>query len=708
MNFRLNPLAAILLPVILCFCINDPADAQNRLAISGRVIRYDFNPETGLWRDRGPIAGIEIILRGKQETLTAATDNSGLYRFSDLESGTYVVTINPPDSFLLTGPVGRVVELQKENAEFVNFTLRTNGRVSGEIFSGDGVPLGGIAVNLLPFEYRNSADPHPMKTVSDADGAYYFEGVPEGRYLLGIHLDGSDQHDSRYPRVYYGSTTDPDRATVLELGEGGRLENIDLLLPAPSLKRIITGIVLSQGYPAAGAWVSFKVTDYHYNSAGHSIQCDEEGRFAYPAAEGRRYSAMAAGIMSDGTPAHSETLQIPASGNADLSLELVPAKRPQNLLLDADAGEGFESQATFGSTNIESSAGCDASLAIRDGGYFQQSVPLAQDSEGQYAVLLGIALSEGMNLDGAITRPPSLYGLMESDQGRVTSHMQLQQALSSEREPNKRDSVYGIFRVPPGTTKISVSLNLDERLGVPQHDSAARLDGVGLYLLPTEIEAKSFVENCFNLKSRAVQFAQAQKPHKASARQVSQQRGVPIISLLRPGETQLTIVSAQRDPPLLVLPPPGTSLAAWLTLGSEVVMKARVESRLSMLSPDKDWIDTSVQIKILQVLKSTDRRSFYEGQEVSFMERGGSLEVEGRQIDAIVRWASRFEIGKEYLIFAGLNSANDLVTGAGSSYEIVHGASLRSLVKTEPSDSISESSLNSVLEEIQLHADVVK
>jgi hypothetical protein len=502
MSFRLNPLVAVLLPVILCFCINDPADARNRLTLSGRVIRYDFNPETGLWGDRGPIAGIKIILQGKQETLTAATDSSGLYRFSDLDSGTYVVIISPSDSFLLTGPVGRVVELQKENAEFINFTLRTNGRVSGKIFSDDGVPIGKIAVNLLPFEYRNSADPHPMKTVSDANGAYYFEGVPEGRYLLGIHFDGSAQRDSLYPRVYYGATTDPDRATVLELGEGWQLENIDLQLPAPSLKRVITGIVLSQGYPAAGAWISLKVTEYHYSSAGRSIQCDDGGRFAYPATEGMRYSAMAAGIMPDGTLAHSETLQIPASGDVDLRLDLVPVKQPQNILLNADPGEGFESWSTFGAANIESSVGCDASLMVRDGSYFQQFVHLPQGSEGQYAVLLGITLSERMNSDGAITRPPSLYGIMESDQGRVTSYMQMRQMLSSEREPNKRDSVYGIFRVPPGTTKISVSLNLAERLGVPQNDSAARFDGLGLYLLPTEIEAKLFVQNCFNLKPK--------------------------------------------------------------------------------------------------------------------------------------------------------------------------------------------------------------
>lgn len=125
----------------------------------------------------------------------------------------------------------------------------------------------------------------------------------------------------------------------------------------------------------------------------------------------------------------------------------------------------------------------------------------------------------------------------------------------------------------------------------------------------------------------AVQFVQAQEPPKPSARRVHQQRGVPIKSLLRPGETQLTIVFA-RFPPLLVEPLPGTSKAAWKTRRADAVIIGRVKSRLSKLTPDEDWIDTSVQLKILQILKSTGHRSFNVGQEVSFIEKGGSLNIE--------------------------------------------------------------------------------
>ena len=210
----------------------------------------------------------------------------------------------------------------------------------------------------------------------------------------------------------------------------------------------------------------------------------------------------------------------------------------------------------------------------------------------------------------------------------------------------------------------------------------------------------------FLLIACTVQFVPAQETSKPSARQVLQRPGVPITSLLLPGETRLEVVL--RDVPSLPAePPPKTREAAWLTQISRVVMRARVVSSLSMLTPDEDWIDTLVKMKILQVLKTTGPRPFNVGQEVSFMEQGGSLDVAGRQIDAIVKGVIRYEVGKEYLIFANLTSANDLVIGPSAVYEIVSGASLRRLLKTHQSDSFSGSSLDSVLEDIQRYADVV-
>ena len=84
-----------------------------------------------------------------------------------------------------------------------------------------------------------------------------------------------------------------------------------------------------------------------------------------------------------------------------------------------------------------------------------------------------------------------------------------------------------------------------------------------------------------------------------------------------------------------------------------------------------------------------------------------SSDLGGRQIEAIIDWADRWEVGKEYLIFGSINSANDLLVHPGSTYEIVSGKALRCLFKDRPDDSITGSSVNSVLEDIKRNTENV-
>lgn len=201
---------------------------------------------------------------------------------------------------------------------------------------------------------------------------------------------------------------------------------------------------------------------------------------------------------------------------------------------------------------------------------------------------------------------------------------------------------------------------------------------------------------------------QAQEPNNPPVRKVHRRTGVPITSLLRSSEKRLTVL-LNKSPSIPAEPPDGMSQAEWLTQGADVVMRARIESTEATLTPDQDWIKTSIHAKVLQVLKSTGPRSFFEGQEISFLEEGGDLDLGGRQIEATVEWADRFQVGREYLIFAVINSANELLVSAGSTYEIVSGKALRSLLKPMGQlDTISKSSVNSILKDIQRNREKVE
>ncbi len=391
---------------------------------------------------------------------------------------------------MLSGPAEQVVELSPGVSMPINFVVQTNGKVSGRVFSATGVPVAGIRIDLLPVEQKDSAYPNAVSTASQIGGTYDFNGIPPGRFLLGIRLDSNSDINMPYPRTYYDGANEPGNDTVLELLEGQKLDNIDLRLPAPLQTRTISGLVQSDYRPAANAWVSLQIKEYP-NSRSATVVCDSQGRFWFQAFAGLRYS-----VFANNSFGRSNPVEISALGDADIRLDLIPTKGPLNLLLNPDATENSAHWTPSGDAIVESAAGHDSCFSLRNQGSFHQDILLPPKAEGKYAVLLGLASSERINPDGAITGLPYLYGYMMSD-SYILSYLQGQKALGSEKVTNKWGPVYGIYMVPPGTTMIRFFLNQAERKGVPQNGSAARFDDLGLYILPTTPEAVRFVQDHF-------------------------------------------------------------------------------------------------------------------------------------------------------------------------------------------------------------------
>jgi hypothetical protein len=167
-----------------------------------------------------------------------------------------------------------------------------------------------------------------------------------------------------------------------------------------------------------------------------------------------------------------------------------------NLLHNPNADEGANNWRAYGNATVEQTDDGNWRFAVRNKGYFLQDVTLPDGSVGKYALLIGRVASERINTDAAITGLPYLYGyMMESASqtgGRVNSYLQGQQMLCWAKNANEWVTVWGVFEVPAGTGAIRFFLNQAERKDVPQNGSAARFDNLGLYLFPTEEEAKAF------------------------------------------------------------------------------------------------------------------------------------------------------------------------------------------------------------------------
>ena len=169
-----------------------------------------------------------------------------------------------------------------------------------------------------------------------------------------------------------------------------------------------------------------------------------------------------------------------------------------NLLQNTNADLGSKNWRVYGQSTVEEFEDSRV-FVLRNGGYFLQDVILNRLDVGQYALLIGRGSSERINLDGAITGLPNLYGYMmdggNPSGGQIYAYLQdMSTTLAHPSRPNEWVIMWGVFQVPEKTGAIRFFLNQAERKGVPHNGSAARFDDLGLYLFDTEREALDFAK----------------------------------------------------------------------------------------------------------------------------------------------------------------------------------------------------------------------
>lgn len=167
-----------------------------------------------------------------------------------------------------------------------------------------------------------------------------------------------------------------------------------------------------------------------------------------------------------------------------LSVPTLASAQSNNLLKNSRADESSEYWRAFGNAKVEQCLNGQC-FVLSDGGYFIQDVAIPEDAVGQYALLIGRAYSD------STTGLPSLYGYMmnagDPKGGRIYAYLEAQQMTGTAEHSAHWTTLWGIFRVKLGTGRISFFL----RQGVPNGGLATRFDDLGLYIFPTEQQARA-------------------------------------------------------------------------------------------------------------------------------------------------------------------------------------------------------------------------
>jgi len=226
--------------------------------------------------------GIAVVAYGgevmnRRAAAQAITDSEGRYRLFGLAAGTYQVSALAPTyasaeplSLSGFGPTSglskSIVLAPAENVDDIDLKLVRGGVITGRIKDAEGKPVIEQQVSLAPVDEKGA----PAKTSllpaynyqmyqTDDRGVYRIYGLPAGHYKVSVGSDPARGSSSLgmhayYRQTFFGDVSDPAKATIVELSEGGETGNIDIQVGNRGETYSATGRIIDadSGEPIAG------------------------------------------------------------------------------------------------------------------------------------------------------------------------------------------------------------------------------------------------------------------------------------------------------------------------------------------------------------------------------------------------------------------------------------------------------------------------
>jgi hypothetical protein len=245
--------------------------------ISGQVVRRDDEGP----REKAGVAGLHLIVEGEGARHELVTDAAGRYSVSGLSPGKYKVTLRAPDGLADSQPE-REVQVADRGCAVEDFYVFDNGRISGRAIDPEGKSMANLTVVLRDADAADGERAKsPILTSADEEGRFQFEGLPAGRYLLGVRLSeyGSPGDlENAYPRTFDPAAERAEEAEVIELKQGEELKGRDLRLPPRRAETSIrVKMVWEDGKPVANAQVIYRDVTYGEPPINHSVVANERG-----------------------------------------------------------------------------------------------------------------------------------------------------------------------------------------------------------------------------------------------------------------------------------------------------------------------------------------------------------------------------------------------------------------------------------------------
>ena len=210
----------------------------------------------------------------QQSSTRTKSDANGRYRINGLAAGQYQVSAvapalalaeNSSTANIYFGMGKSVVLTTAEDVDDIDIKLVKGAVITGRITDADDKPVVEQHVSLQLLD--QSGNPtrqfetfvNYQMSVTDDRGIYRIYGLPAGRYRVSVgSSDGGFTTNNHvvYPLTFYGATNDANKATIVELQEGGEAPHIDIRVARAGNSFAASGRVVDEsGQPVPGVRV---------------------------------------------------------------------------------------------------------------------------------------------------------------------------------------------------------------------------------------------------------------------------------------------------------------------------------------------------------------------------------------------------------------------------------------------------------------------
>jgi hypothetical protein len=303
------------------------ADKKAKNGISGTVVMRAVNFVGRHYSsDLGPVAGVTVAAQSGQHLFKATTNADGKYEFRNLPRGRYQVYLwdEVKEEASKLGVIwGDKYDVDlaagaKSNCTGADFSVSPKAQVSGKVFDSDGEPLSKVRVSAIlaaPDAYVDDDRASFESRISDyteEDGSYVLEGLPPGRYLIGVNIDSTPGKSLPFSPTYYPEGSHKSSATAVVISGDEELEGYDLRLPPPLPERNLkVSVLLPDGRPAKGARVALEDTEFYGTRPEYPLEVNGEGVATLTGFAGRRYWLHATlGSYGDENAMHAEPIEV--------------------------------------------------------------------------------------------------------------------------------------------------------------------------------------------------------------------------------------------------------------------------------------------------------------------------------------------------------------------------------------------------------------